>query len=64
MFQNLSNFHFIRPAALLLLPLAFGLWLAWRKRADPLRGWREQIDPELLDALLVGQLASGARPAQ
>ena len=64
MFQNLSNFHFIRPAALLLLPLAVGLWLTWRKRADPLRGWREQIDPELLDALLVGQLASGARPAQ
>ena len=64
MFQNLSNFHFIRPAALLLLPLAVGLWLAWRKRADPLRGWREQIDPELLDTFIVGQQANGVRPAQ
>jgi len=51
----LHNFHFIRPAWLLLAPLAFGLWWLWQRRSDPLRGWREQIAPELLEALVVGR---------
>ena len=51
----LHNFHFIRPAWLLLAPLAFGLWWLWKRRSDPLRGWREQIAPELLEALVVGR---------
>lgn len=51
----LDNFHFIRPAWLLLTPLAIGLWWLWQRRSDPLRGWREQIAPELLEALVVGR---------
>ena len=59
MFSNLSDFHFIRPAAFALLPLAVCLWLAWQRRADPLRGWREQMQPDLLEALVVGRQPSG-----
>ena len=44
-------FHFLRPAALLLAPLAVLVWWLWQRRADPLRGWRSQVDPELLTAL-------------
>jgi Ca-activated chloride channel homolog len=51
----LHNFHFIRPGWLLLAPLALGLWWLWQRRSDPLRGWREQIAPELLEALVVGR---------
>lgn len=51
----LDNFHFIRPVWLLLAPLALGLWWLWQRRSDPLRGWREQIAPELLEALVVGR---------
>lgn len=52
------NFHFIRPAALLLLPLVLGVWWLWKRRSDPLNGWRQQIDPELLAALVVGRNAT------
>lgn len=51
----LQNFHFVRPVWLLLAPLAIGLWWLWQRRSDPLRGWREQIAPELLGALVVGR---------
>ncbi len=54
MHEFYENFHFLRPAALLLLPLALGLWIWWQRQADPLRGWREQIAPELLKELTVG----------
>ncbi len=47
----LQSFHFLRPAALLLGPLAVGIWWLWQCRADPLRGWRAQVDPALLEAL-------------
>jgi Ca-activated chloride channel family protein len=52
------NFHFIRPAALLLAPVAIGLWFIWRRRSDPLRGWRDQMDAELLEALAVNHGAN------
>jgi Ca-activated chloride channel family protein len=55
MMEVFTNFHFIRPGWLLLAPLAVGLWWLWQRRSDPLRGWREQIAPELLDALVVGR---------
>lgn len=55
MSRILDNFHFIRPAWLLLTPLAIGLWWLWQRQSDPLRGWREQIAPELLEALVVGR---------
>ncbi|WP_041350473.1 vWA domain-containing protein [Nitrosococcus watsonii] len=58
MIEALSSFHFIRPAGLLLIPLAATLWWFWRRRADPLRGWREQMDSDLLEALTVGQSSS------
>lgn len=64
MSQYLSNLHLIRPVALLLLPLAIGLWLWWRRRVDPLSGWREQIEPELLSALVVGRESASNRSAQ
>lgn len=51
----MSLFHFIRPGWLLLVPLAIGLWWLWQRRADPLRGWRSQIEPELLNALVTGK---------
>lgn len=60
----LSNFHFIRPEWLLLLPLVIGLWWLWRRRSDPLHGWREQMDPDLLKALLVGGEAVTHGPAR
>ncbi len=49
------SLHFIRPGWLLLAPLAVALWWLWRRRSDPLRGWREQIAPDLLEALVVGR---------
>lgn len=55
MSELLSNFHFLRPWWLTLLPLAVVLWWLWQRSEDSLRGWRAQIAPELLDALVVGQ---------
>ncbi len=55
MTETLTNFHFIRPTLLLLLPLVIALWWVWQRRSDPLRGWREQMEPELLTALVVGR---------
>ncbi|QDU80058.1 hypothetical protein Pla110_17800 [Polystyrenella longa] len=49
----LENFHFIRPLWLLLIPMAMGVWWLWQYRIDPLRGWREQVDPVLLKAMIV-----------
>lgn len=54
MMSVLAVFHFIRPGWLLLGPPAIGLWWLWQRRSDPLRGWREQIAPELLKVLVVG----------
>lgn len=54
MMDTLQQFHFLRPAWLLLVLPGFGLWWIWKKSEDPLRGWREQMDPELLEALVTG----------
>jgi Ca-activated chloride channel homolog len=61
--EALTNFHFIRPAALLLAPVAMLLWWLWQRRSDPLRGWRQQIDPDLLRALTVGNGSNNRIPA-
>jgi Ca-activated chloride channel family protein len=53
-----GDFHFIRPAWLLLAPLAVWIWWRVRKSQDPLRGWRAAIEPELLEALTVGRIAN------
>ncbi len=55
MIEALSQFHFIRPFWLLLAVPVSGLWWWWRRSADPLRGWREQMDPALLEALATGR---------
>lgn len=60
----LDDFHFIRPFALLLLPVAMGVWWLWQRSTDPLRGWREQIEPELLNALIHGPAAPQSGPAR
>lgn len=49
-----NNFHFLRPAALFLIPVAVLVWWFWQKRSDPLAAWRNQIEPPLLDALATG----------
>ncbi|QDT02643.1 hypothetical protein K227x_10210 [Rubripirellula lacrimiformis] len=58
MIDALSEFHFIRPLWLLMAPLAILLWWAWQRLSDPLRGWRQQIDGDLLEALIVRQHTS------
>lgn len=61
MIDLLANFHFIRPAMLLLAPIAIALWWLSRRHSDPLRGWREQIEAPLLAALVVGRESAGGR---
>lgn len=63
MISSLAGFHFIRPAWLLLLPIAAGLWWLWQRYADPLRGWREQISADLLESMLIGKQSGYQRPA-
>ena len=50
-----GDFHFIRPAWLLLIPCALGIWWQVRSVRDPLRGWRAVMDPRLLHALAIGE---------
>ena len=50
----LDDFHFIRPAWLLLVPIASWVWWNLRKSKDPLKGWRAVIDEKLLEAMKVG----------
>jgi len=64
MIAALADFHFIRPGWLLLAPPAIGLWWVWQRRSDPLRGWREQIAPALLSALVVGPQSAPRRSAR
>jgi len=60
--DTLADFHFIRPGWLLLAPLAIGLWWLWQRNTDPLRGWRTQMAPELLKALVVGRVSAHHGP--
>lgn len=63
--QGFSQFHFLRPAALLLLlPAAFIAWHALRG-AEPDRAWRGVMAPRLLKALALeaGEQAGRWRPA-
>jgi len=47
--------HFQRPLWLLLLPLGIWCFLKVKRAEDPMRGWRLQMDKELLAALRVGE---------
>ncbi|PQO27313.1 transporter [Blastopirellula marina] len=64
MIESISQFHFIRPGWLLLVPLAIGLWSLWLRSSEPLRGWRSQIAPALLKALTVGGHAAHSQQAR
>ena len=57
----MQNFHFLRPAWLLALPLLWGLalWLARRRGRDG--NWTSLIDPDLLPAL---RLDGGGQPGR
>jgi len=57
----MSGIHFLRPWALLLLPcIAFLLWRFGRV-TDPYRGWRSQMEADLLAALKVGDGFQGQK---
>ncbi len=62
--ELIANFHFIRPTMLLFAIVVIALWWVWQRRSDTLRGWRKQIDPDLLKALLVGRESSLRGPAR
>jgi Ca-activated chloride channel homolog len=49
----LSEFHFLRPIWLLVIPLAILLYLAHSFREDIRARWRNVIAPELLEHLIV-----------
>ncbi|MFN3192803.1 MAG: vWA domain-containing protein [Aureliella sp.] len=57
----LSDFHFLRPFWLLLLPIGFALWWFVRTTTDPLRGWSHLIAPELLNALSIDNQRASRR---
>jgi Ca-activated chloride channel family protein len=57
----LADFHFIRPAWLLLIPIVVAVWWMERRSGDPLRGWRGLMDPDLLAAMTVGDNAGSRR---
>ena len=52
--EFIAQFHFIRPAFLLLVPVVLAGWWLWRRGVDPMRAWRAQMDPDMLRALSVG----------
>ena len=61
----LKQFHFLRPAwLLLLLPAAYLTWNVYR-RSDSLRAWKRVINPGLLPHLLLkeGQKSGRWKPA-
>ena len=52
---SLDQFHFLRPAWLLLLvPAGFLVWSVYR-RTDSLRAWRRVISPQLLEHLSMSE---------
>lgn len=59
--NSLENFHFIRPIWLLLIPVVVWMWWTIRKSHDPFRSLRSVIQPEFLDAMIVGRDGSNRR---
>jgi len=58
---TLDQFHFLRPAWLLLLiPAAFLMWSVYQ-RSDSLRAWRKVIAPHLLEHLLLRESGETGR---
>lgn len=50
--NTLSEFHFLRPSALLLLLVLPLFWVAWRRVRAGAGAWRAAVDPHLLPYLL------------
>ena len=50
----MGPFHFLRPAWLLLIPVAVWIWWRMCRQHDPLRGWRAVMQRPLLNALTWG----------
>lgn len=59
--NSLSNFHFLRPAWLAVIPVAVWVWWLLRERMDPLGGWRSLMDSELLAAMTIGNVDHSRR---
>ncbi len=55
----LGDFHFLRPAWLLLLPISVWIWWQLCRLEDPLRGWRAVMEYKLLEAMTVGDSKRG-----
>lgn len=55
-----EQFHFLRPAWLLVIPLSFLIWRLAVRQEDARRRWSGIIAPHLLEVLLVGR-ATGWR---
>ena len=51
--MDLSQFHFLRPWCLMLLPALWFMWWRHHIASDPLRGWRSAMEPELLGPLTI-----------
>jgi len=59
--QFWGQFHFLRPAWLLLLvPTGFLMWSVYQ-RSDSLRAWKKVIAPHLLDHLLLRESRENSR---
>lgn len=64
MSELISQFHFLRPTALLLAVPVIVIWWFWQRGSDPLEGWRKQIAPDLLQALVEGKESSARGPVK
>jgi len=53
--MSFEEFHFLRPWWLLALPLVVLAWWLLKRVNDPLSGWRGAMDPELLEAMTLGE---------
>lgn len=59
--EALSNFHFLRPGWLLLLPLSAALLWSMRQPGGTMRAWAAVCDQHLLQYLQVGQGTASRR---
>lgn len=64
MSEFITQFHFLRPAALLLAVPVIIIWWFWQRQSDPLAGWRKQIAPDLLEVLVEGNESSARGPVK
>ena len=56
----MSDFHFIRPWWLLLIPSVVWIWYQQQRRRRELAGWSALIDPRLLPAMTVRSSQGGS----